>query len=232
MRSAAFTIKVGGDYACFTRPEFKVERASYLVMTPSAARGVLEAIFWRPAFRWEVRAIGVMKPIKQTSLLRNEIDGRSDRPFFVEDARVQRASVLLRDVAYLIKAEMCLRPQVSESILKYSDQFERRLNKGQCHHTPCLGTREFAASFERAADRDTALSELTLDLGLMLFDIAYCEDSNRSELTFRKHDNAGPRIASGHARALFFDAWVRQGWLPVPPEKYQELYALENGRAP
>src|SRR3990172_9208037 len=105
MRQAVFDIRIGGEYACFSRPEFKVERVSYLAITPSAARGALEAIFWKPEFRWELREISVLKPIRQMAVLLNELSDRlGDKPFFVEDPgkRQQRASLILKDVEYLI----------------------------------------------------------------------------------------------------------------------------------
>src|SRR5437773_1934793 len=111
-------VKVWGDYACFTRPEMKVERVSYTVMTPSAARGVLEAIFWKPEFSWRVREIEVLKPIRYFSILRNEVQrrasGRSAEPFYADEDRTQRHTLGLRDVAYVIRADVAVRAHCSE----------------------------------------------------------------------------------------------------------------------
>jgi len=227
-KSALVTVKVWGDYACFSRPEFKVERVSYPVITPSAARGVLEAIFWKPEFRYEIREIGVLKMGSQMAILRNEIDRRQAKtPFFVETARQQRSSLVLKDVSYIIRAKMVLTAHAIDPIFKYRDQFNRRVKRGQYHHTPYLGTREFAASFAPpdAEQPDTALNQ---DLGLMLFDIAFVESADRTEMEFVKHGPDGSRRVQGYAQALFFFAKLKQGWLKVPPVKYQELYKLEG----
>lgn len=222
-------VKVWGEYACFSRPEFKVERVSYPVITPSAARGVLEAIFWKPEFRYEIRAIGILKPGKTVSILRNELsDRQGERPLFIEDQRQQRTSLILKGVAYLIRAEMVLRPHATDPIYKYLDQFRRRVERGQCFSTPYLGTREFAAYFGPPADNDVP-KPFDLDLGLMLFDIAFVPDEERAELEFIRHGPDGLKRVKGYAQPLFFPACVERGWLHVPPEKYQELYRLEEG---
>ena len=154
----ALEVKVWGEFACFTRPEMKAERVSYSVMTPSAARGVLEAIFWKPEFSWQVREIWVLNPIRHFSILRNEVNskaafatargwGRTGGGYFADEDRAQRHTLALRDVAYLIKADMALAPHATEDIAKYRDQFRRRVNRGQCYHQPYLGCREFVASF-------------------------------------------------------------------------------------
>ena len=110
MNTATFIIKVGGDYACFTNPGLKVERCTYPVMTPAAARGILEAIFWKPQFRWEIRGIKILKPIRQISIMRNEIEDRQDSaPITVERKRQQRASLILKAVEYVITAEIVLK---------------------------------------------------------------------------------------------------------------------------
>ena len=224
---ARVTIKVWGDYACFTRPEFKVERVSYPVPTPSAARGLLEAIFWKPEIRYEVRRIGVIRMGTSLALLRNEVENRMNAPFFVEDRRQQRASLILKDVAYLIEAEVVLRPHATDPLAKYLDQFERRLKRGQYHHTPYLGTREFPAYFS-PPDGEVPDGGLNLDLGPMLFDLAFVEDPSRPELTFKR---PGKGEVQGYALPLFFHAQIREGWLEVPAEKYRALYRLEEGHA-
>jgi CRISPR-associated protein Cas5d len=231
MISPIFDVRVGGDYACFSRPEFKVERVSYLMMTPSAARGLLESIFWKPAFRWRIREISLLSPIRQMALLRNEISTRQDRkPIVVEDQRQQRTSLILRDVRYLIRAELVLKPQVSDPVLKYLEMFQRRLERGQCHHTPYLGTREFPAWFESGTGTESPCA-ISMDLGSMLFDIAYRERPGKPEIRFYKHEGQGKRIAGGDASALFFAAEIKDGILKVPPEKYQELEMLEAAHA-
>lgn len=219
-------IKIGGGYACFSRPEFKVERVSYPLITPSAARGICEAIFWKPEFRYEIRRIGILKLGSQVVVLRNELaDRQGSQPYFVEDKRQQRSSLILKDVEYLIEAEIRLRPHCRDSIYKYLDQFRRRMSKGQCHHVPYLGTREFAAYFMPADEGQPPILDLTV--GTMLFDIAFIEDKQRIELQFKRADQ-DKKITGGYAQALFFDAEVKEGWLDVPSQKYQELYRLEE----
>jgi CRISPR-associated protein Cas5d len=222
-------VKLWGDYGCFSRPEFKVERVSYPVMTPSAARGALEAIFWKPEMRFEVRRIGILQQGSQTVILRNEIETRQgENPIIVEDKRQQRSSLILKNVAYLIEAEVKLRPhaQGSEDIRKYSGMFIDRLNAGQCHHTPYLGTREFAANF--AAVTDEKPNDMNLKIGTMLFDMAFIESKSRRELSFRRPDTKA--VVPGYTQALFFNAEVQDGWLEVPATKYAELERLEAGR--
>ena len=225
---AAVAARVSGDYACFTRPEFKVERVSYPVITPSAARGVLEAIFWKPEFRYEIREIGIARMGSQTSILRNEVDARQGKaPILVERHRQQRSSLVLKDVDYIVRAEMVLRDHATDPIYKYRDQFNRRLGRGQCHHTPYLGTREFAAQVE--PPEDAMPEELNLDLGTMLFDLAYVEDPTRDDFEFMRHDGDGARAAKGYVHPLFFSARIEDGWVQVPPVKYEQLRQLEAG---
>ena len=218
-------VKVWGEYALFSRPEFKVERVSYPVITPSAARGVLEAIFWKPEIRYQIRRIGVLKLGKQTAILRNEIGSRQGRnPITVEHDRQQRTSLILKDVAYLIEAEIHLRPHATEPVFKYTDQFRRRVERGQYHHSPYLGTREFPAFFA-SPDGETP-PPLNLEIGNMLFDIAFIEDNNRKELSFKRPGKAKP--VKGYAHPLFFEAKVENGWLSVPQALYQKLRQLEG----
>ena len=203
-------VKLWGDYACFTRPEMKVERVSYPVMTPSAARGALEAIFWKPEVTWRIREIRVLKPISFASILRNEItdrqSGRSARRWMVEgggyDAsnhRAQRHTLALRDVAYVVRASLHLREGVSDNIAKYRDQFRRRLTRGQCFATPYLGCREFTACFSEP-DADDEPIDRSEDLGPMLFDIDYAPDR------------------SGRGTPRFFRASLDRGVLHVPDQ--------------
>jgi CRISPR-associated protein Cas5d len=228
-RTARVSLKVWGDYACFSRPEFKVERVSYPVMTPSAARGLLEAVFWKPEFRYQIREIGVVRLGSQMTILRNELsDIQRGNAVWVEDQRQQRFSLILKDVAYLIRADIVLKPHVeNNAVYKYRDQFRRAVERGQCHHTPYLGTREFAAFFA-LPDGEEQVQPLDMDLGPMLFDIAFVEDPRRPELQFMKHGPDGARVVCGYAQALFFNARLERGWMKVPPEKYAELYALEG----
>lgn len=138
------SVKVFGQYACFTRPEFGVERVSYEVMTPSAARGVLEGIFWKPEITYQILEIHVLKPIQRFSILRNEVSSwQSDRSakdpdfhYFADDDRTQRHTLCLRDVAYIIKANINLKSHADAHPAKYRDQFRRRVARGQCHHQP------------------------------------------------------------------------------------------------
>jgi len=202
-------IKVWGEFACFTRPEMKVERVTYPVMTPSAARGVLEAVFWKPEFTWNVREIEVLKPIRYFSILRNEVNGRaSERSargwaangggYVASDDRAQRNTLALADVAYIIRADAI--PKSGEPGLeaKYRDQFRRRVARGQCFAQPYLGTREFTACFSEPGADDRP-EPLTMDLGRMLRDLAYAPGG------------------SGAAVPMFFDAELDQGVLRVPP---------------
>lgn len=238
-------IKVWGDYACFTRPEFKVERVSYPVITPAAARGILEAIYWKPQIRYCIRWIGILRLGTQTTLLRNEISSRqSETPkksspaehyLIVEDERQQRTSLVLQDVSYRIKAWIELR-NGETNVGKHLDCLRRRVEHGQCHHTPYLGCREFAAYFDRADDeRDQPNPELHLPIGTMLLDTAYIEDEDwyqgnkENRLEFWRHDrDHESRIAKGFAKRVMFDAQVEKGWLKVPPEKYEDLRRLEE----
>lgn len=230
-------VKVWGDYACFSRPEFKVERVSYPVITPSAARGVLEAIYWKPAFRYQIRRVHVLRQGSQTTILRNEISvAQGSKPLRVEDNRQQRTSLILKDVAYVIDAEIVLQPFARDEIGGYLDQFNRNVLKGQCHHTPCLGTRECSAYFEPHSETDRgdlASQGLNIDVGQMLFDTAFVEAKSKEdhEMKFWRQTENGPRLVSGFAYRLFFHARVDNGVLSVPREKYAELNRLEDGDA-
>lgn len=210
-------VKVWGENACFTRPELKVERVTYPVMTPSAARGVLEAIFWKPECAWRVREVQVLRPIKYVSLVRNEINNRQSERSALEWARsgrggydttsdrAQRHTLALRDVAYLIKADVVLRGQPDADAAKYRDQFRRRLERGQSFATPYLGTREFAAFFAPPDGSEQPIDR-TEGLGRMLFDLTF-----------------PPKGAIGTAATpLFFDAHLQGGVLHVPPGLYTE----------
>jgi CRISPR-associated protein Cas5d len=206
-------VRVWGEYACFTRPEMKVERVSYEVMTPSAARGVLESIFWKPEFQWRVREIRVLKPIRYFSIRRNEVSSRAvyrtarrwmeeGGGYYADEDRSQRHTLGLRDVAYIITADVALRADVRENPAKYRDQFRRRVARGQCHSTPYLGCREFAAGFAQPEGREAA-QPITADLGRMLFDLDYGA-------------GGGQRI-----EPRFFGARLEHGVLRVPSALYE-----------
>lgn len=196
-----FCLEVWGKYACFTRPELKVERVSYDVITPSAARAIFEAIFWKPAIRWQITKIEVLNPIKWVNIRRNEVGAvASTSPIYIEDKRQQKNSLMLQDVRYRIWAELEFIPiskrletknplidseesellRKDENPAKYKAMFERRARKGQCFNQPYLGTRECAASFRFVdytnEDLATPISE-TKDLGIMLYDMDFKENS-------------------------------------------------------
>jgi CRISPR-associated protein Cas5d len=216
------TVKVWSDFANFTRPEFSVERVSYEVMTPSAARGVLEAIFWKPEFTWEVEEIHVLKPIQRFSILRNEVSSwQSDRSakdpdfhYYADADRTQRHTLCLRDVAYVIKANIKLKPHANADVAKYRDQFRRRVARGQCHHQPYLGTREFSAFFEPPQESDHPI-ERSDELGFMLLDMEFTETVDGT-LTYLSHDAKGAKVAKGKAQPKFFRARLERGILRVP----------------
>ncbi len=178
--SNAFHLKVWGRNACFTRPEMKVERVSYDVMTPSAARGILEAILWKPAICWKVTQIDVLNPIKWESVRRNEVGvvmSSRTNGFFIEEQRQQRAGLFLRDVAYTIHAhfEMTAKVGNEDSVVKFTEMFLRRAGKGQCFQRPYLGCREFAADFEVVTNGKSLAEPISLsqDLGWMLYDMDF-----------------------------------------------------------
>ena len=211
--SYGIKLKTCGPYACFTRPEMKVERVSYDVMTPSAARGILEAIHWKPAIRWVIDAIHVLKPIRFHTIRRNEVGGKASGRkiksamntgnleglhILIEKDRQQRAATILIDVDYVIEAhfEMTEKVMADENEGKHLDIFNRRARRGQCFHQPCLGTREFDARFELIepdAHPSQAIAE-TRDLGFMLWDIDHGRE-DRPSLFFRaKLDNGVMRV--------------------------------------
>lgn len=190
-KSKPFRVKVSGENACFTRPEMKVERVSYEVMTPSAARGILEAILWKPAIKWNILQIDVLNPIKWESVRRNEVGKKATKPsaaamrgeavapmgLFVEKERQQRAGLFLRDISYVIHAgfEMTDRAGADDTVTKFTEMFIRRASKGACFHRPYFGCREFPVDFEFIPKDAEDLPTLgkTKDLGWMLFDMDY-----------------------------------------------------------
>ncbi len=210
--SSGIKLHVWGDFACFTRPEMKVERVSYDIITPSAARGIVEAIYWKPEIRWRVTRLHVLKPIRFMSLRRNEVaskipagtvaqvmnGGRGRLGLYVEDDRQQRAATILRDVAYVVEARFDI-VGGEDNPAKHLDQFNRRAREGQCFHRPYLGCREFPADFA-LIENDSAIPspDSTLqgeqDLGYMLHDIDFTDDMT----------------------AHFFRAVMRDGVVDVP----------------
>jgi CRISPR-associated protein Cas5d len=229
------TVKVWGDFALFTRPEFSAERVSYQVMTPSAARGILEAIFWKPEMTWQVHEIHVLKPIRHFSIVRNEINHHQLESrakdwsktglgnYYADDMeknRTQRHSLCLRDVAYIIKANIITKSHATDDVAKYRDQFRRRVRKGQCFHQPYLGTREFSASFGELEEDDRAI-DLHDDLGLMLFDMEFTEAKSKGTLAYITHDADGAKVTKGTAQPKFFKAELEAGVLIVPTHLYR-----------
>lgn len=225
-----FCLEVWGPMACFTRPELKVERVSYDVITPSAARAIFEAIFWKPAIHWQVTRIEVLNPIKWASVRRNEVGAVArDTPLFIDDGktRQQKNTLLLRDVRYRIYAKLKFIPQwkrkesknplidseeaellrMDENPGKYNAMFERRAKKGQCFNQPYLGTREFSASFRLVDIETESLAEPipeTRDLGIMLYD-----------MDFETNIKNPP--------AMFYRARMENGVIIVPPKDSEEV---------
>ncbi len=222
-----FCLEVKGEFACFTRPEMKVERVSYDIITPSAARAVFESIFWKPAVKWRIRKIEVLRPIKWISVRRNElaIVMSDNGGIFIDDTdnqgglkhRQQRASLLLRDVAYRLYADLEFIPQSArmkrdkfvpvpsedtwekevlrkdENPGKYYAIFERRARKGQCFNQPYLGCREFSCEFRYIEDisgEPEPISE-TKDFGFMLYDLDFRNPQNPAPAFFRAKMNSG-----------------------------------------
>lgn len=218
-----FCLEVSGDYACFTRPEMKVERVSYDVITPSAARAIFEAILWKPAIRWQVTRIDVLNPIQWISVRRNEVgkiftaptakqlsgEFRGPMGFYIEDERQQRAGLFLRDVKYRIYADLHFDPakDPASDYGKYAAMFERRASKGQCFNQPYLGTREFSCAFRFIDNEELGAESAPIaqdkPLGWMLYDLDYSDKNNPT-----------PR---------FFNAEMKQGVIQVPAWESEEV---------
>ena len=218
-----FCLEVWGPIACFTRPELKVERVSYDVITPSAARAIFEAIFWKPAIHWQVTKIEVLNTIKWTSVRRNEVGAvASKNPIFIEDKRQQKNTLLLKDVRYRIWAKLEFIPKRKRAVqsdlfdneehndenpAKYNAMFERRASKGQCFNQPYLGTRESSASF-RLVNPETDVLDNPIaesrDLGIMLYDMDF--ESNLK-----------------NPPAMFYRAKMENGVIIVPPKDSEEI---------
>jgi len=209
MNHQRFVLDVCGDWACFTRPEMKVERVSYDVITPSAARAVFEAIFYKPAVRWQVRRIEVLAPVRWMNLRRNEVAsvistrnvqqamklGTGELALYVDEDRQQRAALLLRDVAYRLHADLVVRPDRAdpEPPPKFFAMFERRARKGQCVNQPYLGCREFAARWRLVDDlaAEPAPIAETRDLGWMLHDLDFSHVTDPQPRFFRAQMTGG-----------------------------------------
>lgn len=185
--SYGIKLRVWGDFALFTRPEMKVERVSYDVITPSAARGILEAIYWKPQIRWVIDRLHVLRPIRFENIRRNEIANRvsvnkkdmeGHKPVcrYIEDERQQRASLVLRNVEYVIEAHFELTSADDRNEAKHLEMFRRRAEKGQCFHRPYFGCREFPVDFEWCDELPENPSKEDRDLGFMLHDIDFEND--------------------------------------------------------
>lgn len=216
-----FCLEVWGDMACFTRPELKVERVSYDVITPSAARAIFDSIFWKPAIRWQITKIEVLNPIKWTSIRRNEVGAvgnPSSDGIFIEEKRQQKNSLVLSEVRYRLYAKLIFIPPherenknraggSDENPGKYNAIFERRAGKGQCFNQPYLGTREFSASFrliENPSQEETQpIASLNKDLGLMLYDMDFSDPNN--------------------IIPAFYHATINKGVIVVPPINSKEI---------
>jgi CRISPR-associated protein Cas5d len=216
-----------GEFALFSRPEFKSERMSYEVMTPSTARGIIEAVYWKPEIRWVIDAIRVLRPIRFTSQRRNEVSakipagavssamkaGQGNLGLYIEDVRQQRAAMLLRDVAYLIEAHFDLLGG-SDNEAKHLDIFNRRARSGQAFTRPYFGTRECAAHFAQADCDPMPVDELPADqrnkdLGWMLHDFEY-----EPSVDYRRKTMVGPK---------FFHAKLNDGVIRVPRFDSEEV---------
>ena len=196
-----FCLEVSGDYACFTRPEMKVERVSYDVITPSASRSIFEAILWKPAIEWQIHKIEVLKPISWVNIRRNELgavlsvanvtkarNSRGDLNLFIEDERQQRSGLFLRDVAYRLYASFKLTSRATgkDNVAKFSEMFVRRASKGQCFNQPYLGCREFSCDFRLVESHQGEVSVVdeSRDLGWMLYDLNYSNPDDPTPLFF------------------------------------------------
>lgn len=217
-----YGLEVWGDWACFTRPELKVERVSYDVITPSAARAIFEAIlFKRYAMRWQITRIEVLNPIKWTTIRRNEVGAVAGKSsIFIEDKRQQKNSLLLQDVHYRIYAKLVFipvkdrpkeafakhKPGDDENPMKYYQMFERRAAQGQCFTQPYLGCREFAANWRLIEDSETLVPPLSedRDLGIMLYDMDFDKDLKKPD-------------------AMFYRAKMEQGVIVVPDKDSEEV---------
>lgn len=216
-----YGLEVWGDWACFTRPELKVERVSYDVITPSAARAIFEAILFKRYAIWQITRIEVLNPIKWTTIRRNEVGAVAGKSsIFIEDKRQQKNSLLLQDVHYRIYAKLVFipvkdrpkeafvkhKPGDDENPMKYYQMFERRAAQGQCFTQPYLGCREFAANWRLIEDSETLVPPLSedRDLGIMLYDMDFDKDLKKPD-------------------AMFYRAKMEQGVIVVPDKDSEEV---------
>ncbi len=198
-------LKVWGQYASFTRADLKVERFSYPCMTPSAARGILSCILWKPEFKWQIKKIEILKPIVYMNVKRNEIKTRqSTNPIIVEDSRTQRNSIILHNVAYIIEASIYQEKMDSKNPpKKYYEMFMRRVRKGQCFRRPYLGQREYSLEFDLPTENDEPIKD-TVPIGSMFFDMIYDENAVATPL-------------------YFYDVAIQNGVLVCPDECNEKL---------
>lgn len=205
-----YKIRIRGPLACYTRPELKTERVSYEVITPAAARGVIEAVLWKPAISWQIRRISLLSPPRFVQFKRNEVNTRisvrnalqAERTgdaldFYADDDRAQRNTVALRDVDYAIEARMVMtsRRGPDDNARKFDDMFRRRLERGQFYMAPYLGCREFPAIVEPYDGSPSPIMSENRDLGLMLHDIHH---------------------GAGSSQAVYFHAYIKNGIIEVP----------------
>ena len=200
-------VEVWGDYACFSRPELKIERFSYECITPSSARGILEAVYWHPGMKWIVDKIYILSPIQFTNIRRNEVKSKisarnvrtamsgKDVDLFIntQDDIQQRAATVLKNVHYVIEAHFELTENASESdnAGKFQDIMRRRLEKGQCYHQPYFGCREFPAKFRKWEFDAVPTVDINRDMGFMLYDMDYSDKSDIKPMFFRAIANNG-----------------------------------------
>lgn len=238
------SVRVRAPLACFTRPELKAERFSYPVMTPSAARGVLEAILWKPAMRWRVERIKVLAPIAYNSFRRNEVGNVAVAParavvtnggeyasLYADESRQQRNTVALAKVDYVIEAriELTDRAGDGDTKSKFIAMFQRRVENGQAFHQPYLGMREMTCDFMPVDDGTPAPLPISQDLGLMLWDIDYRPAAGKTKSSLSWRD--GDRIVKGNARPIFFPAELVNGVMEVPRDPEATLLRREDGAA-
>ena len=211
-RTTKILVKVWGNGALFTRPEGKVERVSYPLMTASAARGVLEAILWKPEFRYRISSISVLNSPVFHSIVRNEVNSKAsitkkfmEQPedMYADEMRQLRHNFYLKDVAYIIRAEIVLQPDTQHPVEKYEAMFTRRVQKGQCFSRPYLGTREFSANFGPVCATDIPI-KWTEEIGPMFFDYRYPQNGST-------------------VIPFFFISSVKEGIMHIPQQLYEEV---------
>lgn len=211
-RKRPYRIKVEGEYALFSRQETKAEPLSYPIMTPTAARGLLEAIFWKPEFDWKILAIEMLKPVQYANFTRNHIKEkqRLNKRIFASEMRVQAHQAVLKDVAYVIECDIQLCNHATEKIGKYCEQFEKRMGTGACFQQPFLGIREFIADFAWADKKDPHPEDR--NCGLMPFKIHYIPDSNGK---IQWLDHVSREYVRGRAITEYFNAEIKNGRLEL-----------------